>query len=411
MNYLSKIRGKFFLLLVLSFFTFTNCNLKVKSANDLILLDSTKNKDPFKQAQERIKEQDTIWISSVGDLMCHSAELSEAVKSKGEYDFTPFFSIIKPFIEAPNLAFGNFETVTAGSDKSFTGYPTFNSPDEFAFACKDAGFDVLTTANNHCLDRGFYGIERTVKVLNDLGAYQTGTFASEEQSNEILIVNEKGIRIGILAYTFSTNGINPPSDKKFCVNYINTAKMKEDIEAAKSLGCDKIVVCVHWGEEYQRTPNSGQKKIADDLFEYGADIIFGSHPHVIQPMETRTISDNNGVSKKVFIIYSMGNFISNQRKKYTDCGVIVNVQIIRNNTTKQTFINKITYIPTYVSTSSGGFKIIPVQESIYAVNNKITDSPYYFPSDYNHLQEIWEETTNHLTNESCEIYPGELDMK
>ena len=405
----SKIR--FILFISLSLFTFSNCNLKVKSADDLMLQDSMKIQDSIKKGQEKIKEQDTIWISCVGDLMCHSQELSEASKSKGDYDFTPFFDVIKPFTSWANLTFGNFETVTAGADKSFTGYPTFNSPDEFAYACKDAGFDVLTTANNHCLDRGFPGIEKTIKVLNDLGAYQTGTSATEEQSNEILIVNEKGIRLGILAYTFSTNGISPPSDKKFCVNYINLAKMKEDIEAARRLGCDKIIVCIHWGEEYQRTPNANQKKIADELFSYGADIIFGSHPHVIQPMETRTISDTGGISKKVFIIYSMGNFISNQRKRYTDGGVIVNLQIIRNNKTNTTFINKITYIPTYVSTNKSGFKILPVQESIYAIKNKITDSPYYFPSDYSRLQEVWEETTNHLTNEASEIYPADLDLK
>ena len=142
----------------------------------------------------------------------------------------------------------------------------------------------------------------------------------------------------------------------------------------------------------------------------GVDIVFGSHPHVIQPMETRTVSDSDNREKKVFIIYSMGNFISNQRKRYTDSGVIVNLQLIKNKKSNQTVIGKIDFVPTYVSTSTGSFKILPVQETIYAVENNLTDSRYYFPSDYSRIKEVWSETTNHLTNEKYEIYPAELMM-
>ncbi len=350
---------------------------------------------------------DTIWISAVGDLMCHGAQLEDARKSDGNYDFTHMFSLIKPFISKVDLAFGNFETVLAGADKKFTGYPTFNSPDEFAIAIKEAGFDVLTTANNHCLDRGFQGISRTIEVLEKLGFYRTGTFTNEEESNQILIINVKGIRLAVLAYTFGTNGINPPAGKQYCVAYINTPKMKEDIIGAKKLGVDKVIVCIHWGEEYQRYPNSNQKKIATELFETGADIIFGSHPHVIQPMEVKTVVDENGKEKKVFIIYSMGNFISNQRKKYTDSGVIVRLRLIKNNKTGETIIDKIDYIPTYVSVKSGSFRILPVWNSITAIETKNNESLYYFPDDFSRLKEVWKETTTHLTSEEYKIYPAE----
>ncbi|MCX7833620.1 MAG: CapA family protein [Ignavibacteria bacterium] len=354
---------------------------------------------------------DTIWISAVGDLMCHGAQLDDARKSDGSYDFNHMFFLIKPIISNVDLAFGNFETVLAGADKKFTGYPTFNSPDEFAQAIKEAGFDVLTTANNHCLDRGFQGLSRTIDILEELGFYRTGTFATEEESNQILIINVKDIRLAVLAYTYGTNGINPPSGKQFSVAYINTSKMKEDIVGAKKLGVDKVIVCIHWGEEYQRYPNTMQKKIATELFEAGADIIFGSHPHVIQPMEVKTVIDENGKQKKVFIIYSMGNFISNQRKRYTDSGVIVRLRLIKNKNTGETIIDKIDYIPTYVSVKSGNFKILPVFNAIKAIEKKETDSKYYFSSDYNRLKEVWNETTSHLTNEEYNIFPLEEEFK
>lgn len=400
-----KIMVQYFLYIAFSFITFINCNYSGANQGAALNQDSIKKQDSLK----KIPEQDTIWISAVGDLMCHGAQLSDATRYGG-YNFSHMFNVIAPFIDYADLTFGNFETVTAGADKNFTGYPAFNTPDEFAYALKNAGFDVLTTANNHCLDRGFAGIQRTIEVLNQCGALQTGTAASEEQSDEVLVINEKGIRLAVLAYTFGTNGINPPSGKEYCVNYINLKKMKDDVNSAKNLGVDKILVFIHWGNEYERTPNLNQTKIADELFNMGVDIIFGSHPHVIQPMETRTITDDNGNQKKVFIIYSMGNFISNQRKRYTDNGVLVRLQLIKNNKTGISVINSINYIPTYVSTEGNSFLVIPVRESINAVKNKLTNSLYYFPGDYSRLLEVWDETTSHLTNETYGIYPLELMM-
>jgi len=365
-----------------------------------------------RQVQDTVKTNvnsnvvyDTIWISSVGDLMCHGGQLDDARQSDGNYNFIPVFKTIKPFIEDVNLAFANFETVMAGG--KYTGYPTFNTPDSYAEALKISGFDILTTANNHCLDRGYDGLVKTIEKIRKMGFYQTGTFATEDESNEILIINEKDIRLAILSYTYGTNGINPPKGKGWCVNLINTARMKEDIAAAKKFGVDKIIVVIHWGEEYQRTPNNNQKRIAGELFDAGADIIFGSHPHVIQPMETLTVKDDKGKDKKVFIIYSMGNFVSNQRKKYTDSGVIVKVQIIRERISGETVIGRIEYIPTYVSVANG-FRILPVREAINAIESKDTESPYYFSGDFSRLKEVWKETTSHLTNPECDIYPAEL---
>ncbi|MCX6159135.1 MAG: CapA family protein [Ignavibacteriae bacterium] len=386
-----------YMLLLLFLWTGSSCSYNSQNQ-------SSGSKDSTLKSVSR-KEADTIWVSCTGDLMSHGAQLLDA-KTGNAYDFTHMFNAIIPYTSFADLTLGNFETVTAGADKNFTGYPTFNTPVEFAEAIKDAGFDVFTTANNHCLDRGFFGIEKTISTLSNLNVYHTGTFAEESEAEKILLVNVKNLKLAILAYSYGTNGINPPSGKNWCVNYISSAKMKRDVEAAKKLGADKIIVCIHWGEEYQRIPNQRQKSVAEELFGYGADIIFGSHPHVIQPMETKTIIDDNGKQKKVFIIWSMGNFISNQRKRYTDSGVIINVRLIKNLITGETIIDKIDYVPTYVS-DKNGFCVLPVYESIKAIEDKDTESPYYSPLNYSRLKEVYNETTSHLTNEENGIYPFE----
>jgi len=393
-----------FMLLII-YFVFISNRISTGSYEHSYFRDSLNKIDSIKTALDN--EIDTLWISAAGDLMCHVAQLNDASAGNGKYDFFHMFEIIKPFTDLTHITFANLETVTAGASKNFTGYPTFNSPDEYVLAIVNAGFDALVTANNHCLDRGFYGIEKTIELLDECGIYHTGTFKNEEESNKILVIEQNKFRIALLAYTYGTNGIPVPKGKEFSVNYINLEKMKSDIEKAKETLSDKIVVFLHWGEEYQRYPNKHQKNIADELFDAGADIIFGSHPHVLQPMETRIIEKNEN-QKKVFIIYSLGNFISNQRKKYTDNGVIVNLQLIKNHRTKETVINIIDYVPVYVSTSGGKFRVIPVRESLYAIENEIKESRYYFPSDYPRLKSIWEESTEHLTNTDCEIYPAEL---
>lgn len=387
------------LLLLIESFLSVDCGKNSKIDIKANLVDSTKT-DSFKS----VKQFDTLWIASVGDLMCHSQQYAEAQTNVG-YDFTYVYTAIQPFINSVDLTFGNLETVTAGPEQRFTGYPKFNTPVEYIEALKYAGFDVITTANNHSLDRSFTGIERTIDALENNNFPHTGTFKTEEDSKNALILTTKGIKLAILAYTFGTNGINPPSGKEFSVNIIDENKMQQDIVRAKESNPDKIVVFLHWGEEYQRQPNSFQTRIADFLFNTGVDIIFGSHPHVIQPMELKTISDAKGKSKEVFIIYSMGNFISNQRKRYTDSGVIVRLKLVKNIKTGETQFGEIDYIPTYVSVSNG-FRILPVRESILDTEDNKTDSPNYSPSDYSRLKQVWEETTDHLNIPDKNIYPA-----
>lgn len=339
---------------------------------------------------------DTITISVVGDLMCHTQQIKDAKLSDGSFDFSHTFEFVKHILEKADLTIGNLETVLGGADKNFSGYPLFNSPDEFALAIKEAGFDLLVTANNHCLDRGFYGLERTIKILESLGIKQSGTYITEENSEKILFLEIKNVKIAFLSYTYGTNGIPTPKGKEFCVSYIDMEKIRKDIQKAKQQNPDKIIVYLHWGNEYQRFPDKSQKQLADFLFNNGVDIILGSHPHVIQPSEFKLIADSIGNQKKVFVIYSMGNFISNQRKRFTDSGVIVHFSLIKNFSTNETFIDTITFTSTYVSKSNGRFRIIPVKEALQKF--ELNDSLWInlFISEKKKLQQVLDDFESHI---------------
>ena len=339
---------------------------------------------------------DTITISVVGDLMCHTQQIKDAKLSDGSFDFSHTFEFVKHILEKADLTIGNLETVLGGADKNFSGYPLFNSPDEFALAIKEAGFDLLVTANNHCLDRGFYGLERTIKILESLGIKQSGTYITEENSEKILFLEIKNVKIAFLSYTYGTNGIPTPKGKEFCVSYIDMEKIRKDIQKAKQQNPDKIIVYLHWGNEYQRFPDKSQKQLADFLFNNGVDIILGSHPHVIQPSEFKLIADSIGNQKKVFVIYSMGNLISNQRKRFTDSGVIVHFSLIKNFSTNETFIDTITFTSTYVSKSNGRFRIIPVKEALQKF--ELNDSLWInlFISEKKKLQQVLDDFESHI---------------
>jgi len=339
---------------------------------------------------------DTITISAVGDLMCHTQQIRDAKLSDGSFDFSHMFYFVKPILEQSDITIGNLETVLAGSEKKFSGYPLFNSPDEFALAIKEAGFDLLVTSNNHCLDRGFYGLERTIKILDSLGIKHSGTYITDEEAEKILTLEIKNIKMAFLSYTYGTNGIPTPKGKEFCVSLIDTTKIKSDIQKAKQLNVDKIIVYLHWGSEYQRFPNSSQKKLADFLFDNGVDVILGSHPHVIQPSEFKALIDTLGNEKKVFVVYSMGNFISNQRKRFTDSGVIVHLKFVKNFSTNQTYIDTVTFTPTYVSKVNGRFRIIPVKEALQKLERNDSLWINLFSSEEKKLSRVLNDFENHI---------------
>ena len=265
--------------------------------------------------------QDTTRLSLLfaGDIMGHDSQIASAYDATTKkYDYSSCFQFVRPYVDSVDLAIANLEVTLAGPP--FKGYPQFSSPDALAVTLKDIGFDVLVTANNHSVDRGRKGIERTITMLDSLQIAHTGTFkdslSREEQTP--LVVEKNGFRLAILNYTYGTNGI--PVTKPNVVNHLDTAVMRRDLQKAKSSGPDIIIVFTHWGEEYQSLPSKKQNDLTEFCFKNGAMLVIGAHPHVVQPMEWRK-------DKNQFVAYSLGNYISGQRKRYTDGGAMVYLEM------------------------------------------------------------------------------------
>lgn len=343
-------------------------------------------------------QEDTVRIAVVGDLMCHSTQFLAAKTATG-FDFRPAFQAVKPYLSAADLTFGNLETVTAGASEKFTGYPTFNTPVEYLDALTDAGFDILTTANNHSLDRRFTGVERTIEALEARGLMHTGTARTAEERDHPLIVTAKGLRLGILAYTYGTNGIPMPPGKPFAVNLMDTLVMAEDIRKARAAGAETIAVFLHWGLEYERLPNDNQKAVAEFLARRDVALVMGSHPHVLQPAAWIGAPGNG-----CFVIYSLGNFFSGQRRAYTDAGIILQLNLLRDRTTGKVRTADVRFIPTYVSTLNG-YRILPVADALQQAETLEASARSAMATDLIRMRAIWSETCTHLSDSAAGILP------
>ena len=317
-------------------------------------------------------QSSTIHIAVIGDIMAHRPNFQNAYSSTDKkYDFSNVFKNIKSYVSDADVAIGNLETTFAGKDRGYNGYPTFNAPDELATNLKDMGIDMVSTANNHCMDKGYTGLTRTLDVLDKAGIDHTGTSRSKEEQNTILVKDVNGIKMALLSFTYGTNGITVPSDKKYAVNMIDKDLMKQQIDAAKEKDVDLICVNMHWGIEYQLKQNKEQEQLADFLFKNGVDCIFGSHPHVLEPMEKRTITLEDGTTKDGFVIYSLGNFVSGQIYPHTKSTVILDVQITKN-ADGNISIDSVDYTPVYLYDKGAGAKA-RTRYTLMDVNKSIKD--------------------------------------
>jgi len=290
----------------------------------------------------------TVTFLAVGDVMMHDGQIWAGYNEATDtFDYTEFFHVVRDEISAADIAMANLETTLAGKEQKYTGYPMFNSPDEIADALKDAGFDIVVTSNNHTLDRGAKGALRTLEVLKERGLATLGTYASEEERSQILIREVNGISFAFLAYTYGTNGIPIPKDMPYLVNLIDEEATLSDIERAKSQA-DVVVVYLHYGDEYQRTPSKYQRKLAHLLLKKGASFIVASHPHVIQPSEWMEVQEPDGEIVKKYIAYSMGNFISAQRFPYTEEGLMVKFTLEKDLQKNKVYLTEVQEIDTWV---------------------------------------------------------------
>lgn len=298
----------------------------------------------------------TLSLLFMGDIMGHDSQINSARQANGTYDYTEVFQYLKDEISEVDVAIANLEVTLAGPP--FKGYPQFSSPNDLAIAAKKAGIDIFGTANNHSIDRGKSGIIRTLDVLDSIKIPHTGTFRSTEEktNNTPLIIEQKGIKLALLNYTYGTNGIPVPSPT--AVNLINYNSIAADIELAKAKNPDKIIMFIHWGKEYMQEPNKYQSDVANFCFSKGVDYVIGSHPHVIQKSEWQTDTIK---STERFITYSLGNFVSNQRKMNTDGGQMIKLVLRKNG--NQVSIKEsgfyLTWVYTPVIKGKKHFHILP----------------------------------------------------
>ena len=335
-----------------------NINSNIEETQEEQNLDIVQNSENNIDKEENVnskekKEDVNIRMAVIGDIMCHNSQYKDAYDSKtNTYDFSYVFKDIKEYINSADIAIGNLETTFAGKERGYSNYPRFNTPEQLAQNLKDFGIDVVSTANNHCMDTNYTGLVSTLKYLDEAGIAHTGTNETAEKQDDVLVKDVNGIKIAFLSFTYGTNGIAIPSDKSFAVNLIDQDLILKQIELAKEKNPDLICASMHWGIEYQLKQNSEQEKLKDLLFNNGVDIILGSHPHVLQPMEKQTITSEDGTLKDCFVIYSLGNFMSGQTKENTRNSIILNIDITKSGETGQIKLSNIEYIPIYMYKST-----------------------------------------------------------
>lgn len=331
----------------------------------------------------------SLRIVFAGDVMGHDSQIHAAyIDSLESYDYFDCFSYLKPFLENADIAVANLEVTLAGPP--YKGYPRFSSPDALLDGLMNAGFNVLVNANNHALDRGGEGLRRTQEVTGQKGMILTGSFISTGHRDLTypLVLEKNDILLALLNYTYGTNGIK--ADTPNIVNYIDTLTIQRDIEKVKLVEPDFLITSIHWGKEYQRQEDAGQRELAAFLFRHGVDVIIGSHPHVVQPVEY--VQTDTGYQH--LVVYSLGNFVSNQRDRYRDGGIIFGLDLEKTDRTR---ISGFDYLPVWVHKPKQGgkpvFRLIPANmpaELIEGMGFTETDSASF--------SQFYEDTREHLGN-------------
>lgn len=295
-----------------------------------------------------------------GDLMQHGGQIQAAQRRGGSYDYSECFARIHDEVERADVAIANFEVTLGG--KPYAGYPQFRAPDEYLQASIDAGFDLFTTANNHCCDSYRKGLERTILMMDSLGAGHLGTYINKKARDENYpyLLEKNGLRVVLLCFTYDTNGI--PVQAPNVVNLIDTLEIKADIERARAMQPDVIIALPHWGIEYQQLPSQQQRRLAQWLFDHGVDHVIGGHPHVAQPLELTSDSLH-------LVAWSMGNVISNMTRANTYGGYMVRLELtkVTDGEESHTRLSDCGYTLFWVSRpadcgNSHNFRVLPIDE-------------------------------------------------
>ena len=265
-----------------------------------------------------------VTMIAVGDIMAHTPVTKSALKSDGTFDYRSHFKYLRPLFQNADIVMGNLETPLGGGP--YRGYPLFNAPDKLAADLKWSGFSTLNLANNHSLDQGWKGLTRTAEVVSKNNLIYTGAFLSPEDKARPRLFSAGGVTIGFLGYTYGANvPVRYPRGETWRLNLAQSEVIIPDIEGLKAAGADFTVINIHFGNEYQLKPNKKQLKLVDTLFAAGADLIIGHHPHVVQPGIIKVGPEGTQAA-----VFSLGNFISNQRDRHTDQALMVKAHFAKD---------------------------------------------------------------------------------
>ncbi len=317
-------------------------------------------------------ETRTATVSVVGDVMALNTQLNAADRGKSGYDFDDWFKFIAPTIKRADISIANLETPITKGRKEIKGlgYPNFNAPASLIGGLKNAGFDVLCTANNHCLDRGKKGAIDTIKNIKKYKLKYVGTNLTPTARSKPLIMEANGIKFGILAYTTITNQQDrklSSAERNYVVNMLKMDKIQQDVKAAKKAGADIIIALTHWGVENTTKTTSQVRSYAKDMIKCGVDVIFGSHPHVPQPIEVIKTGGADGKARKGFVIYSLGNFVSNMARYENNIALVLQLRFQKK--AGNTKLLRAHYVPTYTyrgknARGTRAFWVMPVGKTI-----------------------------------------------
>lgn len=356
----------------------------------------------------------TVKFVVIGDVMGHDAQLASAYDKDCKcYNYEPVFEDIAPLLKGADYTIGNLETTLPGKQSLYSGYPQFGSPDSLVTALKNAGIDMLTLANNHSVDKGKDALIRTISVVEKHGIKSLGTYESIEAYNKrrVQITEIKGIRFVFLNYTYGTNMIAVPKGTE--VNLIEDKRIKEDLEMARKLEPDSIVVLYHFGTEYLHYPDKYQQKYVDFAIENGADIVIGGHPHTVQPFGYRIAKDRFGETKPRLIAWSLGNFVSNQRRRYTDGGMIFQFEVTKEG--DKVSFHDVSYVPVWVhverSKKGPVFRVVNTEDYLgydekgKLIRKKTKGLRKLPPGEFARMQVFYTDTVKHLEGSMKNVAP------
>lgn len=323
-----------------------------------------------------------VTLVAVGDNLIHNTLVDSGQNEDGSEDYSSFYAHLKQYISAADVAVINQETILGGSEFAYTGYPTFNTPWAVGTAAIDAGFDIFTCATNHSIDKGFKGIQQECLFFeNHQEVSHVGTYSEEEASNSILYYEKNNITFAILNYTYGTNGIALPDGKEWCVNMMDKDRITADVKEAQK-NADVVIVFPHWGTENSTVVSSYQIDYVNLFSELGVDIVIGTHPHVLQPVEW---VENEETGKKMLVYYSLGNFISHQTSLDQLCGGIAEIKIEKNSNGISITSSKLIPTVTWYSETDGKYSFAVYKLADYtdelAASHKRYDkgaTPQYF---------------------------------